>query len=343
MKNTMGSQIEMVKKGKQNQKEGNGMKMVVYEHDCMGAASYHLGKYKHWAKLITGVDTTKTNGFAFQGEWLQVTSQNLVPNGSLVVEFCGYDGKEFKLYRVSENGKEEIAVAERGKLIEFIRIAAEELEKGTEEQEETAEEVEKAEEEQEVEEEIEEVEKTETIKTEEQKETKEKNKKEEKEMRNEKERRILIDFIEEEIMDKGFDEDGDFLLNVSDVTNFSDEEIIEVVEGLGLNCEKAEGDGNFWISLPEEYILPHQNLMEIYFDNQGPMTDDDMIEVLDYYINAHRKELEEFGCIALDTSRWSYVNIEQIERVAGYLHFDCHCKGYEEEDWDGYITLYPWG
>jgi len=41
-------------------------------------------------------------------------------------------------------------------LIEFIRIAAEELEKGTEEQEEAAEEVEKAEEEQEVKEEIEE-------------------------------------------------------------------------------------------------------------------------------------------------------------------------------------------
>ncbi len=128
MKNTMGSQIEKVEKREQNQKEAGKMKMVVYEHNCMDSARYHLRKYKHWAKLITGVDTTKTNGFAFQGEWLQVTSQNLVPNGSLVVEFCGYDGKEFKLYRVTETGKEEIATAERGKLVEFVQIAAEEKE-----------------------------------------------------------------------------------------------------------------------------------------------------------------------------------------------------------------------
>jgi len=301
---------------KQNQKGGNGMKnLVVYEHECMKAASYHLNKYKHWAKLLTGVDVTKSNGFAFIGEWLQVTSQNQVIEGSLVVEYCGYDGsREFKLYRVTQSGKQEVAAASRQTIVEFIRKAAEELKK-----------VQKSEEE---------IEEVEEQKVEE---------KEEKEMGNEKERRILIDFIEEEIMDKGFDEDGEFLINVSDVTNFSDEEIIEVVENLGLCCEKAEGDGNFWISLPEEYILSHQNLMQMYFDNQGPMTDDEMIEVLDYYINAHRKELEEFGCIALDTSRWSYVDIEQIERVAGYLHFDCHCKGYEEEDWDGYITLYPWG
>ncbi|HPZ75317.1 MAG TPA: hypothetical protein PK723_05875 [Candidatus Pacearchaeota archaeon] len=301
---------------KQNQKGGNGMKnLVVYEHECMKAASYHLNKYKHWAKLLTGVDVTKSNGFAFIGEWLQVTSQNQVIEGSLVVEYCGYDGsREFKLYRVTQSGKQEVAAASRQTIVEFIRKAAEELKK-----------VQKSEEE---------IEEVEEQKVEE---------KEEKEMGNEKERRILIDFIEEEIMDKGFDEDGEFLINVSDVTNFSDEEIIEIVESLGLCCEKAEGDGNFWISLPEEYILSHQNLMQMYFDNQGPMMDIEMIEVLDYYINAHRKELEEFGCIALDTSRWSYVDIEQIERVAGYLHFDCHCKGYEEEDWDGYITLYPWG
>jgi len=258
------------KKIENTKKQKGEKKMVVYEHNCMDSARYHLRKYKHWAKLITGVDTTKTNGFAFQGEWLQVTSQNLVPNGSLVVEFCGYDGKEFKLYRVSENGKEEIATAERGKLIEFIRIAAEELEKGAEEQEEEQETGEqKAEEKtEEVEEKEEQVEEKET------EETETKNQKEEKEMMS-VEKKSLVDFIEGEIMDGLFNEDGDMLINVSDVTNFSDEEVIKVVESLGLNCEKAEGDGTFWVSLPEEFIIYHNNLLDMYFENQGGMTDEE--------------------------------------------------------------------
>ena len=90
-------------------------------------------------------------------------------------------GRNLKLYRVTETGKEEIATAERGKLVEFVQIAAEEIEKGIENQEE---EVEEIEEEQEVEEEkIEEAERVETSKTEEQKETKENQKEEEEEMK----------------------------------------------------------------------------------------------------------------------------------------------------------------
>ncbi len=394
MKNTIERKIENTK----NQKGENGMKkMVVYEHDCMSAARYHKGKYKHWAKLLTNVDETKSNGYAFMGEWLSKDVQVQVPEGAIVVEYRGCEGKQYHLYRMGKNGKEEITASSREELVGFIRVAAEVLKKQKEDEQKEIEKQEEREmlevlegEEKDFEKEMSEekrilknyierevmdkgfdrngqilinvagitlldeeeiVEIVENLELECEKvegfgnflvSLPKKFKEEEEKMKNEKERRALIDFIETEIMDKGFDEDGDFLINVSDVTNFSDEKIIEVVENLGLCCEKAEGDGTFWISLPEEYILPHQNLMEIYFDNQGPMTDDEMIEVLDYYINAHRKELEEFGCIALDTSRWSYVDIEQIERVAGYLHFDCHCKGYEEEDWDGYIHLYPW-
>jgi len=35
---------------------------AVYSHDCMNTANYHKNKYKHWAKLVTSIDTTKANG-----------------------------------------------------------------------------------------------------------------------------------------------------------------------------------------------------------------------------------------------------------------------------------------
>lgn len=321
---------------KQNQKGGNGMKnLVVYEHECMKAASYHLNKYKHWAKLLTGVDVTKSNGFAFIGEWLQVTSQNQVIEGSLVVEYCGYDGsREFKLYRVTQSGKQEVAAASRQTIVEFIRKAAEELKK-VQKSEEEIEEVE----EQKVEEKVEEQkeEKQETIEKERREkgsrfsdgiyyfwkaEKKEENQKEEKEMRTEEEKKRLIDFIEEQIMDGLFNEDGDLLINVSDVMTFTDEEVIEVVENLGLRCEKAEGDGNFRVSLPEEYIIPHNNWFDLYyFAKQGSLTDDELAEVIDDLIQY--KGFDKNGEVILDTELWSVVLPSQFERVAGYMGLEC--------------------
>ena len=72
-------------------KARNSSALVLYTHGCKGAASYHLGKYKHWAKLVTSVDTTKTNGYAFAGEFLAVTAEHKVPLGSVIVEVCGKD------------------------------------------------------------------------------------------------------------------------------------------------------------------------------------------------------------------------------------------------------------
>jgi len=286
---------------KQNQKGGNGMKnLVVYEHDCMKSASYHLRKYKHWAKLLTAVDTTKSNGFAFIGEWLSVTSQNQVIEGSLVVEYCGYDGnREFKLYRVTQSGKVEIVASSRQTIVEFIRKAAEELKKSqkTEEKEEK--------------EEIEAVEK------------KEQNQKEEKKMAEERKR--LVEYVEGEIMDRGFNEDGDILVNLSDMTKLSDEEIIEVVESLGLLCETCEEDGNFRISMPEQYIIPHNNYMDMYFDKQGRMTDSEMAELLYDYINY--KGFDKYGEVVLNTEFWSSVSSSQIERVAGHMGYECEFLG----------------
>lgn len=102
------------------------MTKVVYEHECKGSARHHLMKYKHWAKLITSVDTNKTNGFAFGGEFLNVNSEHKIDVGSLVVEACG---DTITLFRIDEDGKAELAVAQKNKMSGLIEKAAEELKK----------------------------------------------------------------------------------------------------------------------------------------------------------------------------------------------------------------------
>ena len=101
------------------------MTKVVYEHECKGSARHHLMKYKHWAKLITSVDTSKTNGFAFGGEFLDVNSEHKIDVGSLVVEACG---DTITLFRIDEDGKAELAVAQKNKMSALIERAAKELE-----------------------------------------------------------------------------------------------------------------------------------------------------------------------------------------------------------------------
>jgi hypothetical protein len=76
--------------------------LVLYTHACKGSSTYHLNKYKHWAKLVKSVDVTKTNGYAFAGEFLNVNAEHKIPAGSIVVEVCDCSitayiaGKEFE-------------------------------------------------------------------------------------------------------------------------------------------------------------------------------------------------------------------------------------------------------
>jgi hypothetical protein len=101
-------------------------KFGVYAHDCINSAKYHLGKYKHWSKKIDDVDTTKTNGYAFKGDFLNIKEQHKLKINSLVVEFKGCENT-YTLYRMEASGKEEIIEATRSNLIELIEKAKEEL------------------------------------------------------------------------------------------------------------------------------------------------------------------------------------------------------------------------
>lgn len=94
------------------------IKKIIYTHDCFNESNYHKRKYKHWAKELTGVDDSKTNGFAFQGDFLKVDAENLVNVGSYVVECCS---EHFTLYLVKENEKEFITDGRKKEMVSFIQ------------------------------------------------------------------------------------------------------------------------------------------------------------------------------------------------------------------------------
>lgn len=97
-------------------------KLVVYEHDCHGASTHHLRKYKHWAKVVREVDLSKTDGYAFVGDFLRVEQDHMLPTGSLVVEVCD---NRYDAYVVGPEGKDRIADGRRGSLAPFVRAVAE--------------------------------------------------------------------------------------------------------------------------------------------------------------------------------------------------------------------------
>lgn len=103
------------------------MMKVNYTHRCRNSSIKHLRKHEHWAILLTSIDIDKTDRFAFGGIHLGVNAVNEVKIGSLVVEACGND---ITLFRVTENGKVELAKARenrRKEMDKFIELTYEEL------------------------------------------------------------------------------------------------------------------------------------------------------------------------------------------------------------------------
>lgn len=82
--------------------------LVLYTHSCKNSSKHHMRKYKHWTKVVSGVDTTKTNGYAFLGKFLYVDAEHKLPVGSIIVEACG---GSITAYRLTQAGKEEIGRA----------------------------------------------------------------------------------------------------------------------------------------------------------------------------------------------------------------------------------------
>lgn len=98
--------------------------LVVYIHFCADRSNHHKTKYKHWTKLVDEVDTTKSSGYAFLGNFLQFGVEHKVPKGSVIVETCDDD-----VYaRLMDGSENPIFVeAKRGKMSNLIDAVAKEL------------------------------------------------------------------------------------------------------------------------------------------------------------------------------------------------------------------------
>lgn len=95
---------------------------INWSHPCAGASQYHLCKYKHWAKIVTSVDATKSNGYAFAGTFLDVHRQHKVPIGSLIVWTCGH---QLVAQRITSEGPPvEVATGKYDRMADFVDAVA---------------------------------------------------------------------------------------------------------------------------------------------------------------------------------------------------------------------------
>ena len=79
--------------------------------------------YKRWAKEITSIDLTKTDCYAFYGNWLKKDDEveNIVSKGSYVLEYIGRKENQLCLYKALDNNKKELVLeGDLKKLASFI-------------------------------------------------------------------------------------------------------------------------------------------------------------------------------------------------------------------------------
>ena len=87
------------------------------DHDLQ--SNRHFGKFNHWAKILKSIDVSKTNGYAFIGDFIPYKQENLVKKGSIVLE---HDENGFTAYRaINDNEKEMLMNATRTNLVTFIK------------------------------------------------------------------------------------------------------------------------------------------------------------------------------------------------------------------------------
>lgn len=95
--------------------------LILFTHKCKDSSNHHLNKYKHWAKLVSSVDTTKTNGYAFNGTFLNVNAEHKLPAGSIVVEVCD---KNIACYKLDKTGKVKLYSGTTTSMSSFIADVA---------------------------------------------------------------------------------------------------------------------------------------------------------------------------------------------------------------------------
>jgi len=76
--------------------------LAAWTFRCFGSSKHHLGKYRHWAKEITSINSAQSDGYAFVGRFLPADREIRLAAGTLTVERCG---QRLDVYLMLESGK----------------------------------------------------------------------------------------------------------------------------------------------------------------------------------------------------------------------------------------------
>lgn len=97
------------------------VKTSTYLHPCYNTSFYHKQEYKHWCKLIKEIDKSKTNGYAFVGDFIRFYEEVKIPVGSYIVEYSACTPNCYSLVYVGEKGTKTLLVSNQLNLGDFIR------------------------------------------------------------------------------------------------------------------------------------------------------------------------------------------------------------------------------
>ena len=99
---------------------------VLFTPRCKGSANHHMRKYKHWTKILTGIDDTKTNGYAFLGDFISSSKEHLLPIGTILIDVCDSD---YGVFEIIDHDETKLLIKyEGGSFYKFILKVKEILE-----------------------------------------------------------------------------------------------------------------------------------------------------------------------------------------------------------------------
>lgn len=93
----------------------------IFQHRCADNASYHKGKYKHWVKIVTGIDPTKNNGYAFIGKFISTFQEHEISDGTYILEYVGCSSNPYKFCKIKNNQFEELVEGNYKNFVTFRR------------------------------------------------------------------------------------------------------------------------------------------------------------------------------------------------------------------------------
>ena len=107
-----------------NKRQQINTQLLLYTHNCKGCSNHHRGKYKHWAKIVKHVDISKTNGYAFEGEFISPWAEHKLPEGTIIVEVCDITITAYRLKKDAKGNKELIGEAKTDRMSALIEQLA---------------------------------------------------------------------------------------------------------------------------------------------------------------------------------------------------------------------------